>query len=285
LLVGQSLFAVPKAFDGHAGRIQRNALATWRSLPGVEILLLGGEKGVAAAAAASGAAHIPEIERTPSGAPRLDDVFRRAEARASSNALLYVNGDILLPENVVDCVEVVRRVLPDALCVGQCLNVDVAGDMDRFDPDLERSGVLRGVGGIDYLAFRRGTFPALPPFALGRAFYDNWLIWNARRRGIPVVDLTEVVHALHQNHDYDHLAGGRRSAYSGDDARRNLELAGGRLHLFNIDDATHRLTKTGRLRRNRLAPFRAAPPLRLAALLIGRLERRILRAPRTLEAM
>ena len=67
----------------------------------------------------------------------------------------------------------------------------------------------------------------MPPFALGRAFFDNWLIWDARRRGLPVVDLTEVVPALHQDHAYDHLEGGRRAAYAGEDARRNLELAGG----------------------------------------------------------
>ncbi len=282
MLVEQSLFAVPKAFDGDAGRIQRNALASWRALPGVEILLLGSAAGVAEAAAASRAAHVPGLDETPSGAPRVDAVFERAEAWASSDALLYVNGDILLPPSIVEVVGDVRGKLRDAVCVGQCLNVDVSAEVSRFDPALAEGGVLRGPGGIDYVAFTRGTFRAMPPFALGRAFFDNWLIWDARRRGLPVVDLTEVVQALHQNHAYDHLEGGRRAAYAGEDARRNLELAGGRLHLFNIDDATHRCTATG-LRRNRLAPLRAAPPLRRAALLFGALERRVRRAPRPLE--
>jgi hypothetical protein len=274
LLIEQSIFAVPKAFAGGTERIQRNALATWSLLRRVEILLLGNEVGVLEAATAINAAHIPDLATTPSGAPLLDDVFRRAEAWASSDELLYANADILLPENIVDAVSSVRRSLPGVVCVGQCLNVDVATDVHRFDPALADRGVVRGPGGIDYIAFTRGTFLNLAGFALGRAFFDNWLLWDARRRGLPVVDMTEVVAALHQNHDYGHVEGGQRGAYGGEDALRNLELAGGRSHLFNIDDATHRLTRRG-LRRNLSAPVRAVPPLRRAALLYGDVDRRL----------
>jgi hypothetical protein len=274
LQLTQSLFAVPKAFAGEAGRIQRNAMATWRQLPGIEILLLGDEDGVIGAAREIRALHDPEVAKTTTGAPLVADVFRRAEAWASTRALLYVNADILLPQNIVDAVFSVREAIPNAVCVGQCLNVDSFGELDGWDPLLERRGTLRGPWGIDYLAFVHGTFPDLPAFALGRAFFDNWLLWNARRRGLPVVDMTEVVPALHQNHDYAHIDGGQRAAYGGEDALRNLELAGGRLHLFNIDDASHRLTDRG-LRRNLSAPLRTARPLRQAALLYGDVRHRL----------
>ncbi|MGZ4314845.1 MAG: hypothetical protein ACXVRS_03310 [Gaiellaceae bacterium] len=267
-----SLFSVLKPFEGEIDRIQRNALRSWSAIPGIEVLALGTGSGVAEAAHEVGAAYEPRFARTPGGAPSLPDVFERAERWASSDSLLYVNGDILLPPTLGDVIRVVRTKLPHALGVGQCRNVDVSENLRGWSEEIAREGRLRGPGGIDYVAFERGAFPALPMFALGRAYFDNWLLWDARKRGVPVVDLTQVVLAVHQNHRYGHLVGGKNEAYDGDDARRNYALAGGQLHLFNIDDASHRLT-VGGLRPNRVAPFRTFPPFRWVALRMGELER------------
>jgi hypothetical protein len=56
------------------------------------------------------------------------------------------------------------------------------------------------------------------------------------------VDATPVVTAIHQNHDYGHVAGGALEAWSGPEATRNFELAGGAANLRFISDATHVLT-------------------------------------------
>jgi hypothetical protein len=272
-----SIFAVPKPFEGSIAALQRNALRTWKAISGAELLLLGGEHGAAAAAREFGADAEPEVARTEAGAPLVSDVFERAERWASHRSLLYVNADVLLPPETAAVVDRVRRTLPGAVCVGECSNVEIAGELQGWSEAAGAPSVARGVGGIDYLAFERGTFPRLPPFALGRAFFDNWLLWDARRRSIPIVDVTHVLRALHQNHGYEHVRGGRTEAYEGVDARRNYELAGGQLHLFNIDDATHRLTDDG-LRRNRVAGLRAVPAIRWLALAPGRMERAVRRA-------
>jgi hypothetical protein len=44
---------------------------------------------------------------------------------------------------------------------------------------------------------------------IGRVFWDQWLVWKAGSMGAAVVDASEAVMAIHQNHDYGyHAAGG-----------------------------------------------------------------------------
>lgn len=269
-----TIFSVPKPFEGHVGLIQRNALATWSRLePACEIVLLGNEPGAAEAAGDVGAIHEPVLGHTEQGAPRLDDVFRRVQRLASFDLLCFTNADVLLPMALTGAVDRIRRRFTSCVALGRCYNVDVTGPIDDdWQSWTRRRGEMRPAGGIDYLVFPRDLYDSLPPFALGRAGFDNWLVWEARRRRTPVVDLTAVVGAVHQNHDYDHIAGGRTASYEGTEAMENIRLAGGELHLFNIDDATHCLTTSG-LRPKPLAPLRAFPPARWAALRWGEFER------------
>jgi hypothetical protein len=78
-----------------------------------------------------------------------------------------------------------------------------------------------------------------------------------------VIDATDIVTAIHQNHTHDHIArrpdGERRdSAYDGPERDINLRLAG--RDRAGLDAATHRLTREG------LVPLPPRPPLRLVAL-------------------
>jgi hypothetical protein len=276
-----TLFTHPKPFLGTSATLQRNALRTWTALPGtVDVLVFGDEEGVQETAVELGCRALGPVASAENGAPRVDDLFSRAQAAASGPHVCFVNGDILLPPSLTAALDGVWAQLPTAVCLGRCRNLLVERELPGWTEELEQEARTRSTprppGGIDYLAFARGTFEAMPPFALGRAGVDNWLVWDARRRGLPVVDLSEVVLAVHQDHEYGHLAGGRIAAYEGPDAQRNLALAGGELHLFNIDDATHRLTAAG-LRLNRLAPLRAFPPARWAALRWGEAERALRR--------
>jgi hypothetical protein len=70
------------------------------------------------------------------------------------------------------------------------------------------------------------------------------------------VDVTPVVHAVHQRHGYGHVAGGHGSTrQTSVEGRRNLELAGGKDRLYTRYDATHVLGRHG-LRRNLLRALR-----------------------------
>lgn len=149
--------------------------------------------------------------------------------------------------------------------VGRCWDLDVAGELDfenrTWEAELERlirrKGRLRGPFSIDYCVFTSGLFDGMPPFAVGRIRWDNWLVWRALKRGGTVIDAGQVVRPIHQTHDYKHVPGGERWSYQGPEARLNERLAGfGRsLHVYGIPDSTHRLTEGGIQKRRVTFPF------------------------------
>lgn len=253
-----TFFTVCKPFTGLTGIIQRNAIASWlSSAPGAQILLVGDEAGTAEAANAFGVEHEPQLERTLHGAPLLDDVFRRVYARARHSVLAFVNADIIFTGDFGG----LAHVRSPFVVVGEAVDLPVTAALSFDRPDwrssLPAGGTSRGPLALDYFFFSRGMFDDIPPFALGRARFDNWLVWKALREGAAVVDGTDVLRAVHQRHDYGHLANGRREAYGGADARRNQSLAGWRcyVHLFSVLDARWRLTSGGLVPRRRQLVF------------------------------
>jgi hypothetical protein len=254
------LFAMPKPFRGHIGLIQRNAVRSWARLtPRPEILLLGDEAGTADVAREFGVLHEPNVRRNEHGAPLLDGLFRAASRRLSHELLVFINGDILLQDDFTAAVRRVVGATPGAfLMVGRRTDADVATELDLDTPagrEALRTAVARGSLAPrvckDYFVFRRSLFTQVPPFAIGRGHYDNWLVARARDVGATVIDATAVVEAVHQNHGYAHIAGGRGRAYvHGDDARRNQALGGG-MRLVRGSTTDFILTPTA-LRRRRI---------------------------------
>lgn len=244
-----TLFAVPKPFRGHIAVIQRNAIQSWTLLrPAGEVLLFGDEEGTAEVAAEFGVRHVPDVARNEFGTPLVNDLFEQAQRLATHDLLCYVNADILL---MSDFLAAVRRIpFRRFLMVGRRWDVDIAEPWDFRPPDWERrlQSLLRERGqfhpptGIDYFIFPRRLWPDLPPFALGRTAWDNWLIYRARSLRAPVIDATSCITAVHQNHDYAHFPGGEAGVWKGEEAQRNLEMAGGYIHLYTTLDANWLLT-------------------------------------------
>jgi hypothetical protein len=256
-----AIVAAPKPFHGHAGLIQRNAIASWRSLsPDTEILLGGEVDGIAAAAAANGATLLGPIEAGIDGPPRVDDLFAKALRASTAHLLAYVNSDIILMPDWLEAVQrVARKVAGDFLAIGRRIDLDVATTIDFRDAASRHSlaSMARSVGEPaarvckDFFVFSRNAYRHVPPFTLGRAFWDNWMVHDARKRGLPVVDVTACATAIHQNHDYAHLASGRLSAYlTSPGARHNRRLAGGSRMVTGVA-ASWRLDREGALRKIR----------------------------------
>lgn len=266
-----TIFSIPKAFEGHIGAIQRNALRSWLALPGCQVVLLGDEAGVVDAARETGAVHIAGVALGEHGTPRLDDAFRRVEDVATGPLRCFVNGDVVLLDDLLPAVDAARRFAPRFLVIGQTTDLEVGDDLALDRPEIrgelaERAkahGRSRGATAIDYFVYSPALFDPMPAFVVGRARFDNWLVWRGRGRG-PVIDASNVVLAIHQRHDYEHIAGGQEAAHFGVEAGRNLELAGGSSRLFTIFDASHRLDRQLRVRRQLGATLRARETLRKA---------------------
>lgn len=248
-----TLLSIPKPFAGPIRLIQRNAIQSWLRLhPTLEVILFGDDEGTEEAATEFQIRHVPEVARNEYGTPLVSDVFGKAQRLASHDLLCYVNADILLMSDLVQAIEQVAGRQRHFLMVGQRWDLNVAeplsfeaGWEERLRTLVLQTGKSHGPTGIDYFVFRRGLWPSVPPFALGRTAWDNWLLYDARSRGARLIDASPVVMAVHQNHDYSHCPGGMEGVWEGAEAQRNLELAGGPAHVFTLEDATHVLTLRG----------------------------------------
>jgi hypothetical protein len=82
----------------------------------------------------------------------------------------------------------------------------------------------------------RSAHAALP---VGRPGWDNWMIYRARSRRIPVVDATASTLVIHQNHDHGHVQQGTGDQWEGPEADRNRALLGPAQRNFTLEHATH----------------------------------------------
>lgn len=242
--------------------------------PKPDIILFGSEDGTAELAEEVKARHVPDVSCSPSGTPLVNSLFECAEAFSANDVLAYVNADIILLGDFLSAVSSIK--LKKFLMVGRRLDLDVDALLDLSTPDWEgklRSrlpeATLHPPTGADYFVFSRGLFCHMPAFAIGRPGWDNWAIYRARSRRVAVIDTTEVVTAVHQNHDYNHVAGGADEVWGGQEAIRNKELAGHESKIFTLLDANWALTSTGLSRptgkeyrqRSRLTFLVLHPPL------------------------
>ncbi len=269
---GLTLLAMPKAFRGHIGVIQRNAITSWTKLvprpdcppagrAGAgrpEIFLFGEDEGVAEIAAELRLGHLRDIARSEYGTPRLDDLLRRAREATAAALVCYANSDIILLEEFAEAIAAVARQMPKFLAVAHRLNIDLQTPIDfgrdweaRFRREVLPRGMPGDHTGIDFFVFPREMYAEVPPLAIGRAWIDQWMIREARWQGVPVVDVTPVARAIHQLHEYGHIEGGQKAAYWGEEALRNLEIYGGAPHAFTLLEATHELQPDGWIRRVR----------------------------------
>jgi hypothetical protein len=243
-----TIFATPKPFRGHIAVIQRNAIRSWTLLrPACEIILMGNDEGTADIAAEFGVRYVPEVARNTFGTPLVSDLFQQAQQLSANNLFCYVNSDIILMSDFMQAVQRVVDYKRRFLLVGRRWNFDVKEAL-AFTPDWEeqlrsqvhKCATLAGARAIDFFVFPRGLLGEIPPFAIGRPVWDNWMLYRARALSVPLIDATPAVMAVHQNHDYSHHPHG--DLWKGDEQLDNIKLIGGAEHSFSLFDTTHVLT-------------------------------------------
>jgi hypothetical protein len=241
-----TLFTVPKEPEQrHVAIIQRNAIRSWTLLKPEPDVIVFGSESAQRLAAELGVGYSRELEYSKAGAPLVNSVFAKAEDLAATEILGYVNADIVLLEDFATAVERLAGRGRPFVMAGRRWDLDVLEELDfsdgwdsRLRARARQSGTLHPPSGSDYFVFPRGLLSELPPFALGRAGWDNWFISHARALEVPLVDASRVATVIHQNHDYSHLAGGVETAWKGADAARNAELAGAGVD-YVLWDASH----------------------------------------------
>ena len=261
-----TLFATPKRFQGHIGIIQRNAITSWTRLnPRPEIILFGTDDGTAEIAGELGLRHLPSVKTNQWGTPLVSDLFGQAEAMGSGSSLCYVNADILLFDDFPQGINRVSAWSDYFLMVGRRTDLDVTGPIDfqsdwiaQIHAQAQRDGELQIARSIDYFAFSRGLYPTMPALAIGRFWWDNWLLWKARSLDAKVIDASKAVTVIHQNHDYSHTTYGpsKEEMMASEECILNARLTCEQnpgdyddgffwRYAYTIDDATYKLTPDG----------------------------------------
>jgi hypothetical protein len=250
-----TIFTTAKPFRGHFEIIQRNALKSWTLLhPDIQIILFGDDPGAGEIARDLRIQHQPFALKTAYGAMRVDYMFARAQELSRFNLCCYINCDIILLQDFCAALRRTVAAYPHFLMVGRRWDLDITEPLPFHAPDwqarlaqqVRQSARQRTPDWIDYFAFSRGVLGRnLPPLAIGRPFWDNWLVWKVLAASKPVVDASEVVLAVHQNHDYSHHHQGEKGVWHGEDQRVNFQLIGGHGHLRTIANAPYRLTPSG----------------------------------------
>ncbi len=216
---------------------QVNVLQQLQALaPDAPRLVFGGDDAVAALCQQFGAIHMwPGDQQLP----RLDALLAAArQSCPGASHLVYLNGDILLLPSFLTVLAEVAIAQPRFLLTGRRINIPPPGDLGRLDALAHRGGSLGGIGALDVFAFPTAEFAAVPPLVIGRAGWDNWLVGEARRQGLPVVNASGAAGLLHQNHGYEHLPAGERSIVGDALALENRQHLA-RVVPGNVRDASH----------------------------------------------
>ena len=234
--------------------IQCNAIKSWTLLPDVEIILIGEETGLKETARELGVKHISNVKRNQSGTPLISSMFQLARENSHSDLLCIINADMILMPDFIEAARRSRLRSPrrrqrdEFVLLSQRWDLDINTPLD-FTPGWERQlesivrtqGTLHRPAGSDFFLFPKTCYTDIPDFAIGRAGWDNWMIYKARKEKWPVIDCTPSVMIVHQNHDYSHLPGGK-SHHEHPDTNENIRLAGGQAAIrYTILDSTHRL--------------------------------------------
>ncbi len=248
-----TIFSTPKAFRGHFGIIQRNAIQSWLHIPlDCEIILLCNDEGTAEVASEFNLRHIPSVACNEYGTPFVSALFATAKKEAEFPILCYVNADIIFMNDFIPAVLQAFKYRPDSLIVGRRWDLDVHEPVDfskeweaELKKPLTKQGRLYSDAGIDYFVFPKELFGEIPPFLIGRPGWDNWLLYHARSKKIPIIDITKMATVVHQNHDYSHHPKGERGVWKGEEAKYNWNLLGGYSHGYTLKDANYKLTQKG----------------------------------------
>jgi hypothetical protein len=251
-----TLFTIPKPFIGHIGNIQHNALASWSLLPGVQCIILGNEEGVAEASAMYGFHHIPSVPRNGFGTPFLDAAFRSIVQEASRDSVIvFSNADIILLPTLLKVIASIK--CNDFLIAARRYNVEQrercpvtpeAFALIELNARMHCDIVPSYSSDVFVLPSHSEIIKLMPKMLIGRKGWDNWMMWAAKALNIPLIDATDYLVTVHQNHNYDHIKTesphpSRQSPWQGPESDYQEALIGNKA--LSLDFADSKLKSNG----------------------------------------
>ena len=245
-----TVLASPKRFIDSTKTLQDNAINSWIKQFGKENICLFGDNETKENSDRIGV-NYDRPETNESGLPLINSIFNIARNRFSTEYFLFINSDIILLSDLKNSVEMLsKRFMDGFLLIGRRTNLDVKEIINFSNKNIEcelreqasRNGKLVDLTSIDYFLFPHDSFKEIPPLRVGRAGYDNIIIfWAKKHEKIAVVDGTKSILAIHQNHNYGHVNGGKNEVYLGREAKENIAMVGNNERLFFINESDYKI--------------------------------------------
>lgn len=238
-----TFFTICRPFEGEFNDLQRMAIGSWREAAGgdAQILLMGDVVGIERAAHDLDASYLPDIPTNEHGTELVNAAFEMAERHGVYDLMCEISADITLGADFYFAMQNIREV-ECPFVIGQRWDIDPGAPAHTAD--------LYPPNAIDYFVYRRGTLGEIPPFAVGRTAYDNWLVWAAVNRwGLQAIDATDAITAIHVRHGHPEY-GSKEKMLQSDEKRENYRLGRetGCDRWYRVTDAPYVLTADGQIR-------------------------------------
>ena len=236
-----TLFTIPKSFIGINKTHQINAIKSWIQLNGTkEIILFISDKQTYDDCKLIFENHVMLVRITDFneyGTPLLNKIYKTTQEISKFKRLCFINSDIILFNNFLE--NIGKIYLTKSLIAGRRIDLDLNQPID-FDNEwqsdlrskIKKYGKLHSETGCDFYIFDSNDTPDMPNFAIGRGWWDNWIIYDFKKRNIPVIDATSIT-SIHQNHDYSHIKSvDKKTTKKGLEREQNGVLS--KLNIWNI---------------------------------------------------
>ncbi len=199
-------------------RAESNAVNSWLALSeDAEVIIFTETIGTSDLFSSNRVWYNRNFQRHESGLPLLNSIFEEASRVSKFDLLCYCNSDIILLSEFIRLAKFVKRLSKSFLVVSQRIDLNVSSNIDFNDSNaineindlVIASGKLHPPYGSDIFLFKKNQYNQrnMPPLVVGRPGWDNWMIYDARRRFNMLIEIkSDSVPVIHQNHElkYNH---------------------------------------------------------------------------------
>lgn len=207
-----TIFSPMRAFESDIANVQLNAINSWINIkPSVEIILFEDEKNTTAAACSHlNVSVIKDVDRSFSGVPLLNSMYEIVNQVSSNDVICYLTADILLPKDFSIKINQFYNLGKSEF--GKFVGISCRHDLnnseikkgnlstDDYYKLCYENSHNRGRSGIDLWVTNVNDKIVYPEFPIGRCITDNWFVYYCVKNGYKVVDFSNEIKIIHQNH-------------------------------------------------------------------------------------
>ncbi len=195
---------------------------------------------------------IPRVRKTVYGTPILSDALEQMYKHAKGDYIGYINSDIIFLSDFSTITKHIQTFPHPFIVSSQRYALDVENEIvgkknweKTLRKRIKNEFVHPILSSSDYFIFPKTLHLPLPPFALGKLYWDRWFYYYAKKHHIALLDATPSVTAIHQQHYGLKGLHGYDTVKLGREVESNIRLLGGPENAFHIFDCEYYLYPNG----------------------------------------